>query len=269
MAFLLMDVEYAGRFDLSTSLTSAYFSTIPEAESSELLCFYKTYRAVVRGKIEGFTADSVEDEAAKAAAIMRARNYYLLARYYIEECRRQFNPIVFMGVSGSGKSAISEDLLPDARLVRSDDVRKEIAGVPRDTHFYVDYGRDIYGPDVTATTYRAIGERAVEAAGRGERVVLDATFLEPRQRLELYEECTKRGLNPFFLWCFADPETLKARVKIRQETGNDVSDAHIAVLEQQLRTAEEPSELPCFRVMRLNTSEDCTDTIKRALRLFL
>jgi predicted kinase len=113
-------------------------------------------------------------------------------------------------------------------------------------------------------TYRRRGE-----VSRTRNDILNATFLESRQRPELYEECRKKGLNPFFLWCFADPETLKARVTLRQETGNDISDAHGAVLKWQLRTVEEPSELSCFRVMRLNTSEDRPDTVKRALGLFL
>jgi uncharacterized protein len=269
MAFLLMDVEYRGRFDLSSTLAAAYFSTIPDAESSDLLCFYKAYRAVVRGKIEGFTVNTVEDEAAKAAATLRAENYYLLARYYVEECRRQFNPVVFMGVSGSGKSAISQDALPAALIIRSDEVRKEIAGVPRDTHHYREYGEDIYAPDITERTYRAMTQRAIAVAATGERVVVDATFLESHRRLGFYEECRKNGLNPFFVQCFADPETLRDRVEMRRATGKDVSDAHIAVLERQLRTAEAVSELPFFRVIRVDTGEDAVDTIKQALRLFL
>ena len=141
--------------------------------------------------------------------------------------------------------------------------------MPRDMHLYVGCGEGIYGPDITARIYNAMTERTIAAAGKGERVVVDATFLESRWRLELYEECMKNGLNPFFVQCFADPETLKTRVAMRQADGTDVSDAHIAVLERQLRTAEEASELPFFRVMRVNTAEDGVDTIKQALRLFL
>ncbi len=269
MAFLFMDVEYRGRFDLTSALSTAYFSTIPEAESWGLLCFYKAYRAVVRGKIEGFTAASIGDESAKATTTLRARNYYLLARYYVEECSRRFNPIVFMGLSGSGKSAISKDLIPEAVIIRSDEIRKEIAGIRPGTHVYVGYGEDIYGPETTARTYRAMTDRAIAAAGAGERVILDAVFLGSDERLALYNECAKTGLNPFFVHCTADLETLKERVEERRLAGTDVSDARVAVLEQQLRIAQDPSELPFCRVMRLDTSEEDVPSIRSALQLFL
>jgi len=63
IAFLFMDLEYRGRFDLSSRLHKAYFARQAKALDEELLRFYKIYRAVVRGKVEGFAARNVEDRS--------------------------------------------------------------------------------------------------------------------------------------------------------------------------------------------------------------
>ncbi len=81
MAFLFMDMEYRGKFDLSAAACRAYFShTVRQQAAPGLVTFYKVYRAIVRGKIEGFTADAIHDEAKRRAA-SRGREYFLLARY--------------------------------------------------------------------------------------------------------------------------------------------------------------------------------------------
>ncbi len=270
MAFLFMDMEYRGRFDLSAAASRAYFShTVRQQAAPELMTFYKVYRAIVRGKIEGFTAEAVRDEAKRRAAVRRGREYFLLARYYAEQPQTAFNPVVLMGVSGSGKSAIAEGLLAGSLVVRSDLVRKEMAGMEPHKHAYVGYGEEIYGDDMTQRTYHALTRIAVDSALHGQRVVVDATFLTRSQRTGFHEACLGAGLNPFFIHCFADGEVLRERVRLRTAQGTDISDAQVSVLEQQLRAADPPDELPSFRVFRLNTGEDTVETIQKALRLFL
>ncbi|OPY69685.1 MAG: hypothetical protein A4E57_01055 [Syntrophorhabdaceae bacterium PtaU1.Bin034] len=270
IAFLLMDLEYQGRFDLARAVSHAYFSSFPDAASPDVLRFYKIYRAVVRGKIEGFTADALQhDEEGRRAAVRRAKDYYGLARHYVDDHGDIFNPVVFMGVSGSGKSAIANGLFPDEGVViRSDEIRKEIAGLSVNRHVYVDYGEDIYGPGMTETTYRIITERAVSLAKKGKRVVADATFLTSLHRLRFFEDCLRETLNPFFVYCLADEETLRERVLQRMKDNTDISDGHIAVLERQLQTMEEPRELPSFRVMKVNT-RDKPEIIRGVLKSFL
>ena len=50
--------------------------------------------------------------------------------------------------------------------------------------------------------------------------------------------------------------------------GKDISDAHLGILEHQLKHLEEPDELPGFRVLRINT-EDAIDRIVNTLKEFL
>jgi len=265
IAFLLMDLEFQGRFDLSNRLFKTYFSVQKDALINELLRFYKVYRAVVRAKVEGFTGKSVEDEAARKAAMRRAEEYYALAEYYIKGTSPRFNPVIFTGVSGSGKSAIAADVFPGAVWLRSDTVRKEISGMDAKEHAYVEYGTDIYDHDATLKTYQVLAERAVREAAAGQRVIVDATYLAAAQRVPLLNACVNAGLNPFFVHCCAAEPVLKQRIEGRMSEGTDPSDAHMAILERQLSAREEPEELPFFRVMKLNTEEDLED-IRKALR---
>ena len=80
------------------------------------------YRAVVRGKVEGFTAGSVGEAHERGLATARARNYFDLADYYIRYAQRPFNPVVFMGLSGSGKSTIASGICTE--LLNSDDLMR-------------------------------------------------------------------------------------------------------------------------------------------------
>jgi len=268
IAFLFMDLEYRGRFDLSARLHKAYFARQPKALDEELLRFYKVYRAVVRGKVEGFAARGVEDVSEREKAVARARDYFGLARHYISHFKRPFNPVVFMGLSGSGKSTIARDFSPNAVIIRSDEMRKEITGVGRGRHAYSSFREGIYTPELTSRIYCLMLERAVECARMGRKVIVDATYLKADERRDFHETCIAEGQNPFFIHCFASESVLKERIRKRMEAGTDVSDADIAVLEHQLEDLEEPDELPSYRTLRINT-EDAIHNVVQALKEFL
>lgn len=268
IAFLFMDLEYRGRFDLSSRLHKAYFACQPKVLDEELLRFYKVYRAVVRGKVEGFAAQNIENRCQKESAVARARDYFGLADYYLNYFQKPFNPVVFMGLSGSGKSTIARDFSPNAVILRSDEIRKEIAGVRKEKHVYSPFGDGIYAPDLTRQIYCLMLEKAIECARKGKRVIVDATYLKANQRKDFHETCIMKGLNPFFIHCFAREAVLKGRIRNRMQTGTDISDADISILEHQLKHLEEPVELPRYRTLRINT-EEAIHNIVYALREFL
>jgi len=84
VAFLAMDLDHHGRADLSHSFVNAYVDMSQDKELSELLNFYKCYRAYVRGKVESFKLDDPyisQEEKARVLAI--AKRYFELAESYI------------------------------------------------------------------------------------------------------------------------------------------------------------------------------------------
>jgi uncharacterized protein len=268
IAFLFMDMEYRARFDLSSTFLKTYFAHNEESMNEDFLRFFKVYRAVVRGKVEGFRARGLSDAVEKEKGLRDAREYFHLAEYYLNYFKRPFNPVVFMGLSGTGKSAIARDFSANWLILRSDEMRKTMSGLGKGEHRYLEYGEGIYSDALTRGLYCALVERTVDHALRGERVVVDATFLKKDQRRNFYETCMEKGLNPFFVHCFADESVLRDRITRRMEEGADVSDAHMGILDRQIRDMEEPGELPCCRVLRLNTEEKLHNII-RALKEFL
>ena len=268
IAFLFMDLEYRGRFDLTSCLSKSYFEGWQEAFNEDLLQFYKIYRAVVRGKVESLTATSVDEAHEREGATSRARNYFHLADYYIRYARQPFNPVVFMGLSGSGKSTIAKGFSKDSLVLRSDKIRKETLGVNTGDHLYGAVGEGIYNPELTRQIYCTLLDKALSSAREGRKVIVDATYLKANQREYFHDACIAQGLNPFFVHCFASEDTLRDRIRKRMEGGKDISDAHPGVLEHQLKLLEESDELPSFRVLRINT-EDAIDNIVNALKEFL
>lgn len=268
IAFLFMDLEYRGRFDLSTALCNAYFTASPHCGNDDLLRFYKVYRAVVRGKVESFLSENGADERTQRDGIHTARQYFALARFYIRYADRPFNPVVFMGLSGSGKSTIARDFSQEWVILRSDEIRKGIFGIRKDEHAYTDYGKGMYSEDITGKVYRMLLEKTLLHAGEGKKVVVDAAYLKSSQRKAFYETCIVHGLNPFFVHLFAHEDVLKDRIRKRIVENSDISDAQVSTLEHQIRETEEPAELPFHRVLRLNT-ENQLHTIVNALKEFL
>jgi aminoglycoside phosphotransferase family enzyme len=84
IAFLLMDLEYHGGADLAGTLWNYYKDLAREEEMDALLTFYKVYRAVVRGKVNGFQIDDASiGEQEKERAVSTAMKYFQLASAYI------------------------------------------------------------------------------------------------------------------------------------------------------------------------------------------
>lgn len=268
ISFLLMDLEYRGRFDLSRRLLTSYSAGQKSPLPDELLRFYKVYRAVVRGKVDSLLFSQSADPGTRQKGLKTATDYFKLAEHYIRDHRKPFNPVVIMGLSGSGKSTLVRDLPGNWIILRSDEVRKEAAGLAEGEHLYREYGTGIYSGEMTGKIYSLLLDRATVQVLKGKRVIVDATYLKSSQRLGFYDACIDRGLNPFFIQCFAAEAFLRERIVKRMQDGADISDAHLGILERQLQEREEPFELPSFRVLRLNTEEALHKTAG-ALKEFL
>ena len=136
------------------------------------------------------------------------------------------------GLPGTGKSTLAAGLA-DARgwsVLRSDELRKDIAGVGHTTRVPAGPGEGLYRPELTDATYRALLERARTALGLGVSVILDASWSDRRHRdaaADLARGCTG---DLVALHCVAPPEVAAARIRARLARGDDASDATPGVL---------------------------------------
>ncbi len=83
IAFLAMDLDYHERGDLNSPLLQTYIEMSKDHGISQMIDFYKCYRAYVRGKVESFRLDDPNiTEEDKREALKRAQRYFNLAHHY-------------------------------------------------------------------------------------------------------------------------------------------------------------------------------------------
>lgn len=235
IAFPVMDFTFYGRRDLARAFAEAYFRSGDE-DGRSLLPLYTAYRATVRGMVEGLLlAEREATDDDRAAARQRARAHWLLALTELEEPRRKPCLILVAGLPGTGKSTLARGLADAAgfSVIRSDVVRKELAGLPIEGSTVPNAREKLYTPEWNERTYAECLRRAEALFSDGKRVIVDATFREEKTRRTFMEAAVRCGVPGLILLCQANSET--ARQHIAQRRG-DASDADWNVF---LRLAED------------------------------
>jgi hypothetical protein len=241
MAFLVMDLAFHGRSDLAAGFADVWFESSGDAEGRSLLPLYFSYRAAVRGKVDGLQLAETEIPAvAREKALARARGHWLLALNQLDSPGRRVCLILIGGLPGTGKSSLAASLAAagDFRVIRSDVVRKELAGIAGADHATTPGSAGIYTRKWTDRTYDECLRLAEEQLFEGERVIIDATFVEDARRRQFFEAAARWAVPVLFLVCEAEPAAVKARLEARR---GDVSDADWSVYREIARRWEEPS----------------------------
>jgi predicted kinase len=232
---------YHGRRDLAETFSQAYFQVSGDDEGRVLLPFYSAYRAVVRGKVEGFElAEKEIPESERVAAVARARAHWLLALGELEEPNRKPCLILVGGLPGTGKSTLARSLAKRANfdVIRSDLVRKELANRSSDIQQLSAFEEGIYAPEWTARTYAECLRRAEQLLFEGKRVLVDASFRQEEQRRRFLETAVRWAVPGIFLHCQAEPEIVQQRLRDRR---GDASDADWSIYLQKAQRWEETS----------------------------
>jgi aminoglycoside phosphotransferase family enzyme/predicted kinase len=238
VAFTVMDLQDRGRADLAHRFLNAYLERTGDYGGLAVLPFYLAYRALVRAKIARLRAAQLDAGAAKGTAIAESRGYLQLARGYTERPRPAL--IVTSGLSGCGKTAISQALLETigAVRVRSDVERKRMHGVAPLERRDEPGAQRLYAEASTEATYDRLRTLARDILGAGRIAIVDATFLRHAQRESFRALAVKLGV-PFVILAFeASEASLRERIVRRRAAGGDASDADLAVLAHQIATRE-------------------------------
>ena len=110
-------------------------------------------------------------------------------------------------------------------MLRTDEVRKELAGLAVDQPAPAAFGAGIYTERATARTYEEVLRRAAVALGTGETVVLDASFTLATWREQARVVAAETSSDLVELRCDAPPEVAAERIRRRAAAGQDPSDA--------------------------------------------
>lgn len=265
MAFAAMDLAFAGRRDLARAFADAYFAAAGDAEGRALLPLYTAYRTAVRGLVDiMLTGEAEVPEADRTAAVARSRAHWLLALGELEAPGRRPCLVLVGGLPGSGKSTLARGLGAAAGLdvIRSDVVRKELAGLPADEPSPSQLREALYSAEMTDRTYGECLRRAERMLGEGTRVLVDATFREERTRRAFVDAAVRCGVKVAVLVCEAEPGTVRDRLAARR---GDASDADWDV-SRRLAAGWEPGGPEVARVLhRVSTEGAVEQALGRAL----
>ena len=219
-AFLAMDLERLGRGDLGTRFLDWWGEYSGESHPASLADHYIAYRAQVRAKVACLRAEQGDPIAAE-----EARQLLDLCRRHLEHARIRL--VVVGGLPGTGKSTVATGLAERVGMIllRSDEVRKELAGINAGERAGAPYREGIYGPEHTVRTYDALLQRASTALGLGESVVIDASWTDQRWRKRAAELAAATSSELVELRCDVPADEAARRIVARTDAGNDVSDA--------------------------------------------
>ena len=256
VAFLAMDLQDRGQPGLARRFLNAYLEQTGDYGGLAVLRYYLVYRAMVRAKVACIRAVQGDLAAAeKDRQWAQYRNYIELAASYT----RRTPPFLAIthGLSGSGKTTVTQSLLEASNLfrVRSDVERKRLYGLKPEARSGAGIAAGIYSLDANERTYRRLAELAQGVVLSGHAAVVDAAFLKRRERI-MFQELAEGLKVPFIILDFAAPEhVLRLRIEQRMQRGRDASEADVAVLEAQLRNSEALDERESARTIAVDTEQ--------------
>jgi uncharacterized protein len=238
IAFLIMDLDHRALATHANCFLNEYLEQTRDYAGLKLLDFYRFYRACVRAKVRSFESDSAP-AAERHAVEQEAASYFDLAEQTLAP--RTPGLLLTCGVSGSGKTTLARQAAEvlDGVMVRSDAVRKHLAGIPL-TVRGGQSGTDIYTPAMTERTYAALLQHAREIIASGRWAVLDAVYGRQSERAAAAALARAHRVPFGILDCQAPRAELMRRLVRRAAEGRDISDATVEVLEQQLTHFETP-----------------------------
>ncbi len=248
LAFLAMDLDWRGYPAFSHYLVRSYAERTGDTELPALMDIYKSYRAVVRGKVAAIGAGSVTRVGSRArslAARRVAHGYFQLAVGY------GLPPILVLlsGLPAAGKSRFAEALVRPLRAVRlSSDVRRKVAAglSPKGPSGEEELGAGLYHPDRRAQVYDLLLADTREHLRHGRSVVVDATFGRADERARFVAAARELGLPWIVVHLHVGVERTRRRM---QQRGPGASDAGWDVYCYLRERFEPPSEIPAAHRM--------------------
>ncbi len=227
IAFLAMDLERLGATPAAERLMASYRRFTNEHHPKTLEHYYIAFRALIRAKVACVRAGQGDPDSARQA---RA----LLALALIHLRRGRVRLVLVGGAPGTGKSTIAARLGErfGSAVIRSDEVRKDIAGMGHTARAELAIREGIYDDATTTETYETLLERARRALQAGEPVILDASWSRQEWREAAGRIADETLSDLVQLRCDAPIGVARERIERRRTAGNDVSDATVEVADE-------------------------------------
>lgn len=243
LAFFGLDLDLRGFRGFARLLARRYADRAGDPDLIRLIPFYEVHYACVRAKVGLLRArGAAVGSEARRAAVADARRYLDLA------ARRTLPPIlaILCGLPGSGKSTVARvaaDAI-EATVLRSDVIRKRLAGHAPTDRVAADDEQGLYAPAMSDHVYATMLADASGHLADGRSAVVDAAFASAARRAPFLAEA-KRGASPFVCIHVHAPEAVVIeRLERRAADPEEPSDADGTVYRNVAARFEPPGELP-------------------------
>jgi aminoglycoside phosphotransferase family enzyme/predicted kinase len=230
LAFLLMDLWRRRLPRHANAVWNRYLAETADFDGIPLMPMFLACRAGVRAKTSATAAQVQNDPRRRGELQSMAAEYLAMAERLLHPPHPSL--VAIGGLSGSGKSTLALSLapsvgrVPGAVVLRSDETRKRLCGVPPLQRL----GPEGYSPEISERVYAALTERAAQILHSGHSVIVDAVFARPADRRAI-EHVASAASAPFIgLWLEGPEDLLIARTAQRR---TDPSDADADVVRMQ------------------------------------
>ncbi len=232
LGFLLMDLWRRRLPRHANAVWNGYLAATADSSGISLLPLFLSCRAAVRAKTSA-TAARLQPDAGRRDELQElAREYLVMAQGLLRPPRPCL--VAIGGFSGTGKSTLalrvapSVGAVPGAIVVRSDEIRKRLSGVPPLHRL----GPEQYSQEMSERVYEAATNRARAAVLEGHSAIVDAVFARPGDRESIERVASDMSVPFVGIWLEAPEAVLIARTEQRR---NDPSDANADVIRMQRR----------------------------------
>jgi len=122
----------------------------------------------------------------------------------------------------------------------------------------------MYSKQMTEQTYKKLVENGLSALATHNGVILDATFSSRANRDFLRDQCAKADVHLQVIELEAQPETIKNRLRTRDHSASEISDARLEDVEKLTAAYEPPSERAAD-LIKISANKTAGDTVKSVL----
>jgi aminoglycoside phosphotransferase family enzyme/predicted kinase len=242
IAFLVMDLVERGGHDLAAHFLNRYLEATGDYGGVALLDLFFVYRCLVRAKVAVIRSRERDEAMDAKRDLDEASDYCGLAAR--QSAGRKPGLIIMHGLSGSGKTRVSSELmaaLPAIRI-RSDIERKRLHGIAEDARSESGISEGLYTAAASERLYDDLRNLARIVLDSGHSVILDAAFLHAAPRRSAVQLANEVDCPVVIVDVTAPESVLRSRLSARALARDDASEADVDVLDYQLRTQDSFSE---------------------------
>jgi hypothetical protein len=240
LAFLLMDLLQRGMWAEANRVWNRWMERslgqLGDDGAAALLPLFLSMRAAIRAEVGAAKARQHPDDP---ELVLGPRAYLASALEFLAPHTEHV--LAVGGFSGSGKSTLARALAPHlgaapgATILRSDAIRKRLAGAAETERLPA----ESYSREMSARVYATLHRRAGLQAGSSRTVIADAVYARASERRRLKNVAYRAGVPFIGIWLDMPVSDAKLRVERRR---GDVSDATPEVVERQAQFTSPPKD---------------------------